>query len=190
MGIWQNRFFTAGKNSASRHFIHTMASRRGGVSTGFTCVQTMFIAMVFLPTLIFCVAFFHPLFNFGFMSNAGALNLSRAVQEQGGFFITPEQYQSLMTAKSPSIMVYFASWCPHCQHFVPQFIDIARTYSVVAASNNGKKTIKEDVTFGAIDCVKLRSFCEEAKIDMYPTIVARNIPSGIIDLILHYEFWN
>lgn len=61
------------------------------------------------------------------------------------------------------IVKFYAYWCPHCQHFKPTYVQIAR--EVV------KRSINVNVFFHAVSCSLNEAICETYKIDGYPTIL-------------------
>jgi thiol-disulfide isomerase/thioredoxin len=77
-----------------------------------------------------------------------------------------------INAFKPSVIAYFAPWCPHCQHFIPKFVQFA-----------DENTDKFDVTFGTVDCVAFRKLCGEMKINFYPTLVLRHFEKGMFPLL-------
>jgi len=58
------------------------------------------------------------------------------------------------------IVIFYAPWCPHCIHFKPKYIELA------------KKVIKEapEVKFYAISCTVFGPLCREYEIQGYPTL--------------------
>lgn len=76
---------------------------------------------------------------------------------------------SNITRHYPVVIVYYASWCGHCQHFV-------RTYEKIATEIILNKKIP--LILGALDCVNYHDECWEAGIRQYPSAIAYNVLSG------------
>lgn len=55
------------------------------------------------------------------------------------------------------VILFYASWCPHCQHFVPVYTEVAGDYS----------SQSEVVRFGAVDCAAI-DICADFDIHSYP----------------------
>lgn len=75
----------------------------------------------------------------------------------------------------PSVVVFYAPWCPHCQHFVEPF-------NILADANKNKGV---QVDFGAVNCVEERKMCgDDAQIKGYPTLISFGISRGA--MIFHH----
>jgi thiol-disulfide isomerase/thioredoxin len=95
--------------------------------------------------------------------------------------LTGSEVRSLLANVSqhyPVIMVYYASWCGHCQHFV-------QVYEKIASEVIPK--LKIPVILGALDCVNYNKDCYEAGIRLYPSAIAYNIDSGTVDFSCSIE---
>ena len=71
-----------------------------------------------------------------------------------------------VASKNKWVIVFYAHWCGHCQHFAPEFIKIAESHSK-----------DETVRFGGVDCATPASFklgeedlCKAMDVKAYPTI--------------------
>jgi thiol-disulfide isomerase/thioredoxin len=40
--------------------------------------------------------------------------------------LDPTEFDAAIKSKVPSVVVYYAPWCAHCQHFVKTYVDIAK----------------------------------------------------------------
>jgi thiol-disulfide isomerase/thioredoxin len=160
------------------------AARRTAISWG----HLTFFVVLFVPSLLIGVLLFQPLLissrNNGLLNDAIQKVEAHALATNMSILtLTSAESTKLLTEKTPSVIVYYASWCPHCQHFVPQFLELAEE----ALRGDPKNTQKQqppqppphpNVIFGTVDCASLRELCEESKVEMYPTVIARYIMSG------------
>jgi len=60
----------------------------------------------------------------------------------------------------PRFVEFYAPWCPHCQHFKPTYIDVARKITDVASN----------VKFYAVACTTHYDICKDRGVKGYPTI--------------------
>ncbi len=111
----------------------------------------------------------------GFILSIGFISFTACVgiENDGLYTSTPyvkeisslKEYDSVITSKQLSIIVFYAPWCAHCKHFVPLYID-------VAAANK-----RRELSFHAVNCVKYNTICSSNEhVQGYPTIVAFNVP--------------
>ena len=77
----------------------------------------------------------------------------------------------------PSVIVFYASFCPQCHNSFPTYTNLAKVYS---------ENLTSIIQFGAIDCVLYRKTCLEYNITGYPTIKLFNFPSGNIFILKSY----
>ena len=64
------------------------------------------------------------------------------------------------SSPGPRVIEFYAPWCPHCQHYAPRFIELAR-----------KVTAREpSVEFHAISCVAHPGLCKSQNVSSYPTL--------------------
>lgn len=63
-------------------------------------------------------------------------------------------------------MLFYAPWCPHCQHFAP-------TYEAVAEAFVGDPRLRAC----AVDCVANRAACQARKINSFPTLQLFHAPA-------------
>ena len=66
------------------------------------------------------------------------------------------------TSHGPQVVEFYAPWCPHCQHFKPHYVQLARD---VRATEEGK-----GVAFHAISCTVHKDVCKSEGVHGYPTI--------------------
>lgn len=64
------------------------------------------------------------------------------------------------SSPGPRVIEFYAPWCPHCQHYAPRFIELAR--KVIAR--------EPSVEFHAISCVAHPGLCKSQNISSYPTL--------------------
>eukprot|EP00929_Paragymnodinium_shiwhaense_P040005 TRINITY_DN20924_c0_g2_i1.p1 TRINITY_DN20924_c0_g2~~TRINITY_DN20924_c0_g2_i1.p1 ORF type:complete len:609 (-),score=40.42 TRINITY_DN20924_c0_g2_i1:31-1857(-) len=76
----------------------------------------------------------------------------------------PPHLDTLMSSGNFWIVMYYADWCGHCQHFAP-------TWSKVAKQFDGDPR----VTFGALNCAAHVNFCRDLGIPGFPTLAAYNV---------------
>jgi thiol-disulfide isomerase/thioredoxin len=67
--------------------------------------------------------------------------------------------------KSPSMIIFYATWCSHCVHYVP-------IYNRIAKANSNR-----NLSFYSINCVEFGSFCKSSEIEGFPTILSFYISS-------------
>jgi thiol-disulfide isomerase/thioredoxin len=71
-------------------------------------------------------------------------------------------------ARCPVLIVFYATWCPHCQHFAP-------TYSKLATRVEESPDLLP-YTIAAVDCAKYDRFCGNYDVQYFPKIV--DFPNG------------
>jgi len=72
--------------------------------------------------------------------------------------------------KDISMVVFYAPWCPHCQHFVDPFSQFAN------------RNQDRNITFRAVNCERLNDICRSnSHVKGYPSLVAYHIPSTAPD---------
>jgi len=89
---------------------------------------------------------------------AGLYSKAAEVEERGPEFVA----QSVKEGR-PLVVVYYASWCPHCKSYAPTFIKYAKQYSKFYGA-----------LFAAVDCAAFETQCDAMKIKTYPTVRAFN----------------
>ena len=80
-----------------------------------------------------------------------------SVEERGPDFVLKH-----VSDGTEMLVVFYASWCPHCRTYAPKFIQYSKMSS-------GYSTV-----FSAVDCATFESLCDAMKITSYPTVVAYN----------------
>lgn len=65
------------------------------------------------------------------------------------------------------LVYFFAPWCPHCQHFAPEFERLALAF------RRQNKTVKptERVLTGKVDCVAHSSTCKDFGVNGFPSLL-------------------
>ena len=80
------------------------------------------------------------------------------------------------------VLVCYAPWCGHCQHFAPQYITFAREYYLsegyISARDAGSPAAPAPV-MAALNCVTKRDICNSLKITGFPTVLLYNGSQGI-----------
>lgn len=72
--------------------------------------------------------------------------------------LTPESFKNqVLFGKDHWVIDFYAPWCGPCQHFAPEFEQIART-------------LKGKVKAGKVDCQAYDSTCGSAGVQAYPTV--------------------
>lgn len=63
------------------------------------------------------------------------------------------------------VVEFYASWCPHCQHFKPKYMEFSIKLHQMAAKMNNNVKVE---TF-AVSCVPNKPICKDQHIKGYPT---------------------
>ena len=61
------------------------------------------------------------------------------------------------------IIEFYAPWCPHCQHFKPVYVELAREVA--------KRSISVNVFFHSVSCTLNQDTCATYEIEGYPTFL-------------------
>ena len=77
------------------------------------------------------------------------------------------------STSGPRVVEFYAPWCPHCQHFKPHYIDIARKVTAVG------ERVGQKINFYAVSCVAHDPVCKNQGVHGYPSIHA--YPAGVIN---------
>lgn len=67
---------------------------------------------------------------------------------------------------------FYAPWCPHCQHFAPEFERLALTiknFEAVAGKTPG--TPRPSILVATVDCVRSAGTCDKWGIQSFPTLL-------------------
>eukprot|EP00441_Pelagodinium_beii_P020643 CAMPEP_0197652922 /NCGR_PEP_ID=MMETSP1338-20131121/34740_1 /TAXON_ID=43686 ORGANISM="Pelagodinium beii, Strain RCC1491" /NCGR_SAMPLE_ID=MMETSP1338 /ASSEMBLY_ACC=CAM_ASM_000754 /LENGTH=525 /DNA_ID=CAMNT_0043227891 /DNA_START=61 /DNA_END=1638 /DNA_ORIENTATION=- len=74
-------------------------------------------------------------------------------------------HESLSTLSSKYVILdFYAPWCPHCQHFAPDFERLA------LAIQSSEKSAKPKLQAGVVDCVKYMAACKKFGVDGFPSL--------------------
>lgn len=63
------------------------------------------------------------------------------------------------------LLDFYAPWCPHCQHFAPEF----ERLSLAIQQHNDKRT-QPRILSAAVDCVRFAHLCEDWGIKSFPAL--------------------
>lgn len=55
---------------------------------------------------------------------------------------------------------FYAPWCPHCQHYKPKYIQLAKKI----------KAVHPSMEFHAVSCVAHHEICKQQEVNSYPTL--------------------
>jgi thiol oxidase len=83
----------------------------------------------------------------------GTLNIRQRDDSPRDHFLTPATYQSIN------------SWCPHCRHFAPQYIEFSTKLAQLA------EAMQVNVETYAVSCVPNMDICSGLHIFSFPTIM-------------------
>ena len=67
------------------------------------------------------------------------------------------------TGVGPRVVEFYTPWCPHCQEYKHQFVDLARTVQSMP--------VGAEVKFFAISCTAHRPICKNLGIRRYPAVL-------------------
>ena len=67
------------------------------------------------------------------------------------------------TDSGPRVVEFYTPWCPHCQEYKHQYVELARTVQSMPAG--------AEVRFYAISCTAHRPICKNLGIRRYPTVL-------------------
>jgi len=88
---------------------------------------------------------------------AGLFGKSRAV-----FEVDPSAFDSVVSpSKRAWLVLYYASWCPHCVHYAPDYDGVATTFIA-----------DQRVEFAAMDCAVHSKDCSTIAVHSLPTLRA------------------
>jgi thiol oxidase len=65
------------------------------------------------------------------------------------------------------VVEFYAHWCPHCQHFKPQFIEFAKNLENITSP----LSVDFQVEVHAVSCVPNKKICESFDLGGYPSIL-------------------
>jgi len=65
------------------------------------------------------------------------------------------------------LVEFYAPWCPHCQHFAPEYERLA----LAIKRHNEKSPTEAKLMAATVDCVRHQSTCEHWNINGFPTLL-------------------
>lgn len=84
-------------------------------------------------------------------------------------------YENLVCSlNSTSVIEFYAPWCPHCQHFKNDYIDMA--FEVL------RRSTSTPVQFHAVSCDVYYDICDAYDIDGYPTMLGWKLGADVSKL--------
>lgn len=103
-------------------------------------------------------------------------NLKRAESKDTGVDSSGEKtvvYLDLNTETTVHVVEFYAPWCPHCQHFKSEYIELAREIA--------RRSLGITVEFHAVSCELFGEICRAYGIKSFPVIWGYPIDSNIQD---------
>lgn len=73
--------------------------------------------------------------------------------------LNPLNFQEQVNNRTCTFVTFFAPWCGHCKHFLPEAKAAALAFMV-----------EPNVEIGRLNCEQYKNFCEEHSVTGYPTI--------------------
>lgn len=89
--------------------------------------------------------------------------------------LTPDNFtQTLSSSPSdkPTLMLFYAHWCPACKAFMPLFMKAADTIEALGDVN---------LFIGRVDCAEYRDLCNTFQVPSYPTLRYGKISDFLAD---------
>lgn len=84
------------------------------------------------------------------------------------------KFHRLIVLSLTNPLQFYAAWCGHCQHYKPQFIQIARDVNKV-----------KPIAFHAVPCPKFAEICKDQGVKGYPSIKFYKAGSGEGEVLKH-----
>jgi len=78
--------------------------------------------------------------------------------------LTIEVFNGTLKSKPYALVEFYASWCPSCRHFAPEYEKIALFFKNVSLSTG------ESVFVARVDCALEGSLCDYFGVEMYPSV--------------------
>eukprot|EP01024_Parvocaulis_polyphysoides_P065981 TRINITY_DN771_c2_g1_i2.p1 TRINITY_DN771_c2_g1~~TRINITY_DN771_c2_g1_i2.p1 ORF type:complete len:507 (-),score=38.97 TRINITY_DN771_c2_g1_i2:826-2346(-) len=125
---------------------------------------------------------------FGFVFNAPLEN--DVVGETGGESLAIDLVNSTfhievgkVTEEFSVLMEFYASWCPACRHFKPDFEKIANYF-------NKQPRVKPEVWVARVDCATEHDLCRVYEVHSYPTLLLgrpQDFQSDVVSKLSKYS---
>jgi thiol-disulfide isomerase/thioredoxin len=96
------------------------------------------------------------------------VDLSKNAEHEDPVFL------DLDTSTTAHVVEFYAPWCPHCQQFKKEYIQIARETT--------RRSIGTHVEFHAVSCQLYREVCRAYNIDGFPVVLGYAIGESIEDV--------
>ena len=74
--------------------------------------------------------------------------------------VTPLNIEKRLNESPCAFMTFYAPWCGHCQHFLPELAIAAESFLA-----------DKNVTFGRVNCDQFQDLCTEYGVDGYPAVM-------------------
>jgi len=105
---------------------------------------------------------YHKEGNEGSLSSSGGPVIELLAPSKQDELIKPYfLYPSSNYPPPPARVVeFYAPWCPHCQHYAPQYIKLAKAVTEK----------HPDIEFHAVSCTAHTQLCREQNVNSYPTL--------------------
>lgn len=82
--------------------------------------------------------------------------------------LSPVSFDTMKSGKKEWVVEFYAPWCPHCQHYKPEYGKVAGRISGMTCS--GSAGSEHPVGIGAVNCVLEKALCQAEGIKSYPTV--------------------
>jgi len=83
--------------------------------------------------------------------------------------LEPSSFEIMKGGREQWVVEFYAPWCPHCQHYKPEYAKVAGRVSRMSCSG-GAAGPDHPVHIGAVNCVLEKELCQSEGIKSYPTV--------------------
>ncbi|GBG93073.1 hypothetical protein CBR_g58692 [Chara braunii] len=146
-----------------------MAMAMGGIGGGggshTTAARAVLVPLIFL-VMSLSLCHVDAAGRFTFPGGAGGTGMAVENAASATLELTEATFNStLLNAGAQYALVeFFASWCPACRRFKPEYDRVAKLFNPPSAVYPGQ------IVVGAVDCAKEAGLCKRFLIKMYPTM--------------------